>query len=974
MNRWVGIVSLRETAPPTPVHRIALAIAAARKRTSYQLAGRQVAYARMRSALRMLGHEHARRFEWERYTYCVDLAGDFFDGGEPPAELPFWLTVGLQDVLKRTDTVSKTGTRKAAREGARRKTSPKHKAPRNDHRDPKLSHRGKNTPVRPAPTAELRTGQRLEPEPVHPYVRVVRQLAVRDITYPALSVPPATLVAGAGDAVRAAVRDVAGDWDAGPEATAWLGLATSHRSHLYESGLTTTTVTHHVLGMLDRLGRSTLAVVLLDAYTGTNRPEKVGTQSSEHNRRLGLATRTLGTWVAERGLVRMGTGEAQRPAPSVAESVARQLLGVISLVGAHETARRLVEAVCTGIDQPADNPGGEDPVTEADALYAKEGLAYDFAEEGPDHSKTFVATAHTRTGRTALGTGPSKKAARASAARALLRDHPQSAGTRSARPPKGAATGLTGADRPPQPYRAAHAGHRDAVADLVIMFELGARRDADGLLSQAFTHSSFVYENRTAATVAHQRDNQLLAHHGSVVLDHLAAHTRTRLVLAHGLVPDEDEARVHYTSNEDTVRLGTDLALADGVLTGCGENTERPTVVADAAQAVIATAWRIHGPRLLRRRPATLDDWLAGLEHQHHPVTVVNYMASTVGMTYSFEHQRTGPDHLQTHTATLVLRDARGRVHRWTTRPDGPCSKGDADRLTAEDTLDILAAPVDGLVDALTEDERRLLAFLLRAQLDGLGTTSERQRARMLSNGYLGTDLLATGDLDAFLTWANHVEPLLGSYDTTARDTLHDLYRKVIADTRLGPRSLLRRMEATQGTDGASVVRRHAAEAVLRAARTEPEAVSVRDIVQDWWRDQAPHTSVTVRDDMRQEVFLPLPVHLGALHETLTWCGEAAEAAAARIDVELTIKDGTLHVWLGLDQVDVRAACDDFARLLSRTLPYTDCVVAEDHVLLRLHGDPDSECLSPVAAAGLDAYLSVAPAARSEGEQAQAAP
>ncbi|WP_158716746.1 MULTISPECIES: hypothetical protein [unclassified Streptomyces] len=29
MNRWVGIVSLRETAPPTPVHRIALAIDAA---------------------------------------------------------------------------------------------------------------------------------------------------------------------------------------------------------------------------------------------------------------------------------------------------------------------------------------------------------------------------------------------------------------------------------------------------------------------------------------------------------------------------------------------------------------------------------------------------------------------------------------------------------------------------------------------------------------------------------------------------------------------------------------------------------------------------------------------------------------------------------------------------------------------------------------------------------------------------------
>ncbi|MGC5530942.1 hypothetical protein [Streptomyces sp. SR-10] len=42
MNRWVGIVSLRETAPPTPVHRIAPAIEAARNWTAYQPADRTV--------------------------------------------------------------------------------------------------------------------------------------------------------------------------------------------------------------------------------------------------------------------------------------------------------------------------------------------------------------------------------------------------------------------------------------------------------------------------------------------------------------------------------------------------------------------------------------------------------------------------------------------------------------------------------------------------------------------------------------------------------------------------------------------------------------------------------------------------------------------------------------------------------------------------------------------------------------------
>ncbi|MGW5463733.1 hypothetical protein [Streptomyces sp. NPDC003996] len=135
-------------------------------------------------------------------------------------------------------------------------------------------------------------------------------------------------------------------------------------------------------------------------------------------------------------------------------------------------------------------------------------------------------------------------------------------------------------------------------------------------------------------------------------------------------------------------------------------------------------------------------------------------------------------------------------------------------------------------------------------------------------------------------------------------------------------------MAADQGTDVASMIRRHSADAVRRAMSSGSWAALIRDVVQDWWREQAPRTALTVRDDMRQEDFLPLPLHLGALHETLRWCGEAAEAAAARIDVELTVQNDTLHVWLGLDRVHVRSACEDFARLLSHTLPYTDCLVA----------------------------------------------
>ncbi|MFD0211413.1 putative dsRNA-binding protein [Streptomyces hirsutus] len=944
MNRWVGIVSLRETAAPTPVHRIALAIEAARARTSYSLGGRKVSYERMRQALRRIGQTYAARSEWDRWSYCVDLAGDFFDGGAPAVELPRWLVGELRAVFDG----------KAGPAGRRTRHHKPQAATRPGSRRSDPSGRKKTTPGVSARTSAARpprTGQRPAMEQPRPYIRVERQRTVREVTHPPLPRPPASLAGTFGEVVRAAIRDAAGEWEAGPEATAWLALAASHRSHFYESGPGNIAVTPHVLGMLDALGRSTLGVILLDAYVEKHQPEKVGTQSSEYHRRSTAARMALGEWVAGQGLVRMGAGEAQSPAPSVAEGVARQILGVLSLVGAHDTAQRLVRTVCAGIDRPADDNDGTDPVTEAQNLFAKEGLTYDYTGQGPDHSRTYIATARISSGRTAQGTGPTKKVARAAAARVLLHGHSQA---RRRGDVRAADTRFVAW---PQPYSAAPLRYRDAVSDLVAMLELDGRR-AEGLLAQALTHASYVYENQSEATAHHQRDNQLLAHHGSVVLDHLARHERTRRTLAQGLVPDEDEARIHTPANEDTARLGTELALGEGVLTGRGENGQRPSTVAGAAQAVVATAWRTHGPRLLHRRPAVLDDWLTGLQHQQDPVTVLTYLMSMFGVTHVPEHRLTGPDHLPSYTSTLVLNDARGRVHRWAAPPDRRCSKTEADKVTAQDILDVLAVPADDLAEALTPAERDLLRYLLRAQLDGLGPTNERQRARMISGGLLGTDLLATGDLDAFRIWAERVQPFLGPNAAPLPDTLRGLYRQVVHDIRLGPRSLVSRMAADEGTDHASTVRRNAAEAVRRAARTGPWGVSARDIVQDWWRAQAPRTGVTVRDDMRQEVFLPLPSQLAALHETLTWCGEAAEAAGTPVDVELTVQDGTLHAWIGLHEVDVRAACDDLARLLSRTLPCTDCLVSDDHVLLRLHSRPETQTPPPLAAAGLDAYLS----------------
>ncbi|MEU9615164.1 putative dsRNA-binding protein [Streptomyces sp. NPDC048209] len=946
MNRWVGIVSLRETAPPTPLHRIALAIDAARSRTSYQLAGLPVPYGRMRSALRALGQEQARRHDWGRYTYCVDLAGDFFDGGHPPTGLPSWLINELQTLLER-GSGRRTGGRRA-------QTASRRTAPRPAQHRSVSTRQSRNVPTetaRPARSASPPTERRPFPEAVRPYSRAERRLSVHDVTYPALFEPPASLVGPSGKEVCEILGKAVPGWVAGVEATAWLGLAAEHRSHLYESHHADQ-VTPHVLGLLDRLGATALDVILLDAYARWATPRKAGEQSNDHARRRSAAGVVLGRWVSEQGLVRMSAGEAQQPARSVFEGVARQILGALSLCGEHEIARRLVACLWPDLNRPSSEAGVADPVTLADTAFHKEGITYSYGEEGPDHRKVFRATVYTGTGRTAEGTAPSKKGARAAAARALLDAYPQGA---SATGVERKAAPATPSVASPLAYAQSGNRHRDAVSDLTAMFELGHR--ASGLLAQALTHGSWVQENRAATAAARQRDNHLLAHHGSYVVDHLAAHVRVRQALAHGLTPDEDEARILTASDDDTARLGASLQLAEGLLTSRGEGGQGRTAMSDAAQAVVAAAWRVNGARLLSRRPAVLDDWLSTLEHQHDPVTILASMATTYGFDHEYTHTVSGADHLKSYTASVELRDAQGRTHQWTERLPGAPGKVEAKKATAEAIVEILTTPVNGAVDGLPAPERDLLAFLLRGQLDGLGRPTERQRTRILARGDLGTDLLTTGDPEAFVAWAERVGPLLGPDGTSVPDALRDLYRKVLDDSRTGPRSLLRRMAADPGHAASSVIRRNAADAVRRACSSGPLAASVRDIVQGWWRDQAPTTGITVRDDMGQQVFWPLPVHLGALDETLTWCGEAAEAAGTRIDVELTVQDGTLHVLLSLDQVDVQAACDVFARLMSHTLPYTDCVVGDDHVLLRLHGWTEMASLHPLGAAGMDAYV-----------------
>lgn len=100
MNRWVGIVSLRDAPVVTQVHRIALAIEAANRRRSYVFDGRDVPYSRMRSEIRSVARRYAFLQDWERWNVATDAVRWFHEGAVSPRGLPTWLSEDLRPRLR----------------------------------------------------------------------------------------------------------------------------------------------------------------------------------------------------------------------------------------------------------------------------------------------------------------------------------------------------------------------------------------------------------------------------------------------------------------------------------------------------------------------------------------------------------------------------------------------------------------------------------------------------------------------------------------------------------------------------------------------------------------------------------------------------------------------------------------------------------------------------------------------------------
>lgn len=124
--------------------------------------------------------------------------------------------------------------------------------------------------------------------------------------------------------------------------------------------------------------------------------------------------------------IRMGKGEEQtggRDKSSILSDIFEALVGAVFVDGGIEPARKLVlHSLESEIEARAASPGRRDYKTRLQELVAKKGgeLTYTVTDTGPDHDKSFEATALVDGVDRGRGRGKSKKSAQQEAARLAL--------------------------------------------------------------------------------------------------------------------------------------------------------------------------------------------------------------------------------------------------------------------------------------------------------------------------------------------------------------------------------------------------------------------------------------------------------------------------------------------------------------------------------------------------------------------------
>ncbi|MEU9887674.1 hypothetical protein [Sphaerisporangium sp. NPDC051011] len=674
----------------------------------------------------------------------------------------------------------------------------------------------------------------------------------------------------------------------------WLRIACMHGSFIYENQRSLSiAVNAKLLKSFEEVGKRWVALAVLDSYVADREPKTRGEQSAALNSLKQEVNKVIDSILLPLGAVLLGKGESgvSESQSSRSRSIAiRQILGLVALMGGLDAIQRLCRSsyrklVSTQSEQ-------RDWRTLLEQQARNEGLSWRFVEEGPDHSKTFRAFIQDRRGRGAEGGGRGKKEAARSAAEQFLRRHlPAVVARETSR--VSAAPALS-----PTVYRNPPAQHWQVLCDLRRVFELPS--ESEPWLCQAMTHSSWTHENRSLVSDAQQRDNGLLAHYGSFVMDALCTHEYVLRLAATNLRPNEDEARMGTPDRYFCEKLFGKLAIGGAVLLSRGQVTNPDISKADVAQAVLAVAWRYRHVGLIERRPKELHDQLGSFAPIHDGYTKLVSMSAPYNIEIDAVIYESGLEHDRYHAVDLLF-DSRG--HKFTLECDYyPASKTGAKTRSAAAVASLLHA-YHKYPGELSDDEKKLIAYYVGRQIANSSEVAERNLQRCILQGHLGLTMLVADQVKAFQQWAKATSHLIGTITEADQRSLQRFYERCILRSRDG---------------SLSVTASHVASFVAWLETLDPE-VEVRD--------PAPLLSFVQFSD---HSVLDKPLDLFAVVAT----------SADKNLMSLNIEDGfdADTILLGPSQAAAITMLVDTTAKWSRPATAIDLGNAEDGALVLVHG------------------------------------
>ncbi|GAB4061426.1 response regulator [Catellatospora paridis] len=743
----------------------------------------------------------------------------------------------------------------------------------------------------------------------------------------------------------------AAGWQPEPnsDASRWLRLATCHSSFMYEAGETPVSIA--ALGALSTVGSAWLGVAVADVAVAEERLADRGVQNRLIVKLRDPILRRISETLTVAEVMALGKGEEpNRGRPDGVElNVTLQILGVISLAGGYRAVRQMAE-------RDFDVNDGDDHELNVDwwthLVNSKPHGEFELeaSTAGPDHDLFHVAVIRDRGSRCGRGEGRRKKDARAAAARDYLRE----VGAVPT-PAREKAVRLKGE---PLAYRRLADLHDRTVDRLHMEFDVEPGRRA--YLQQALTHASWTYEHPDALQKSNQTDYRLLANHGSYVLDAYAASFVAQERLVDALSEAGNVGAIRNLPEGAYSSVFDRLAVRPALLLGAGQKDQcPPTIKADVVQALTAVGWRFGGGRETYRLPPFMIDWIrsAALEHDLDSLSRLTRICAAFGGTVTAEHTIVGPGHQQEVTAQLqatlgdiVLAGA-----------GGPTSgKSGASQQAAHHLLRLFALGSGDDGTRLTSAERAQSAALIQTMIEQFPQLSGRRLQRCVNDGLLGLDRIrsaAVNGIDAFLTWAESVDEILGPMPETTYEQLCSIYRGVWTTSRGRRLEQAVHSVATwvMGLDPEGEVEvRAAAEwdqmlavtAALRAATTRRRE-PIAELVARWQQSSPKETAGGPSTDL-----VLGPGEAAAIDECMNWLRRTTGADDASQAVAVRVLGDGVRVECALAQPDQQDRIRPLADLLTELVPGVQIFVEPAKFAITARFIPETDHRS-VAAVGL---------------------